>query len=160
MSLSSRARARIEEIAAELTRFPETEVRRALLGDESSPLHACLHIATDGGFRATYAPFDWINDQADIILIGITPGFRQAADALTILRRHLVAGTTVEAAAKAAKESASFKGMRALAAQLMDSLNLASVSGLSSCDDLFEAAAWRVHSTSILRYPVFKNGKT
>src|SRR3981189_3213212 len=33
---------------------------------------------TQGEFGQFYAPFDWINESADIVLIGITPGKRQA----------------------------------------------------------------------------------
>jgi hypothetical protein len=159
MSLTAAARARIEEVAEDLTKSPASEIERALRGDASSPLHARLNLGEEGAFSAAYAPFDWINDKADIVLVGVTPGLRQATEALLTLRDRLTSGATIEAAAEEAKIGASFKGMRTLAARLMDSLNLARVLELPSCDDLFGPAARRVHSTSVLRYPVFKNGE-
>jgi hypothetical protein len=159
MSLTPAARTRIEEIAGDLMKCPASEIARALKGDASSPLHGSIHLNQEGAFTAAYAPFDWINDQADVILVGVTPGLQQATDALATLRGRLASGATIEAAAEAAKKSASFKGMRTLAARLMDSLKLAAVFDLPSCDDLFGPAAGRVHSTSVLRYPVFKNSE-
>ena len=159
MSIDLNATHRIEALAATLLRLPETEIARALGGDASSPLHSLLNLEADKGFSAAYAPFDWVNERADIILVGITPGLRQATDALTTLRARLRAGATIEEAAKNAKSYASFNGMRDLAAQLMDSLGLADAFGLNSCDVLFGKESGRVHSTSVLRYPVFKNGK-
>ena len=70
-----------------------------------------------------YAPFDWINEQADILLIGITPGMQQAEAALLALQSQLAKGATVEAAARAAKNVASFKGeMREIGARLIPEL--------------------------------------
>lgn len=159
MSLTHTARARIEALASVLVRSPETEISRALQGDTGSPLHAMLDLGREGAFSAAWAPFDWINDRADIILVGVTPGIRQATDALTELRRRLSVGASIEKAAEAAKVHASFAGMRTLAARLMDSLGFAPAFGLSSCDELFGSAASRVHSTSVLRFLVLKNGR-
>lgn len=159
MSLTHTARARIEALASDLVRLPEAEISRALQGDTGSPLHALLDLGREGAFSAAWAPFDWINDRADIVLVGVTPGMRQATDALAELRRCLSAGASIEKAAEAAKVHASFAGMRALAARLMNNLGFAAAFGLSSCDELFGAAASRVHSTSVLRFPVLKNGR-
>lgn len=159
MSLTPAARARIEALAPDLVRLPETEITRALHGSTGSPLHPLLDLGREGAFTAAWAPFDWINDRADIILVGVTPGLRQATDALTELRRQLRAGASIDGAAEAAKVYASFAGMRSLAARLMDSLGFAAAFGLSTCDELFGPAATRVHSTSVLRFPVLKDGR-
>ncbi|OAI31380.1 hypothetical protein A1351_21780, partial [Methylosinus sp. R-45379] len=115
-----------------------------------------LDLGREKDFTAAYAPFDWINERADIVLVGVTPGMRQATDALVSLRDNLRGGGAIEQAAEAAKARASFAGMRKLAARLMDSLGLAEAFGLSSCEALFADAAERVHSTSVLRYPVMR----
>src|SRR5690606_26258602 len=106
---------------------------------------------------AFFAPFDWINEEADVVLIGITPGWRQAADALLSLRSALLAGKSITAAAAIAKQAASFNGrMRAIAAELMDHFRMNELFGLSSSSMLFGDAAHRAHYTSVLRYPVLQ----
>lgn len=159
MSLTPAARARIEALAPDLIRLPESEIDRALRGDAASPLYSILNLGREKSFTAAYAPFDWVNERADIVLVGVTPGLRQATDALVSLRRKLRDGATIEQAAEEAKAHASFAGMRTLAARLMDSLGLAEAFGLASCEALFGSAAGRVHSTSVLRYPVLNRGK-
>ena len=91
------------------------------------------------------------------MLIGITPGMRQARMALETLRDRLRAKASIEDAARAAKMAASFEGsMRTVAARLMDRFKLHEVFGLRSCADLFGQAASRAHYTSVLRYPVLQ----
>lgn len=108
-----------------------------------------------GRFGHFYAPFDWINDEADIVLIGITPGRSQAKSALKSLRGALRAGLPPAEAAKIAKQAASFDGeMRRIAAQLMNRFNLHRLFGLEDCSELFGGASRRAHYTSLLRYPV------
>lgn len=43
-----------------------------------------------------YAPFDWVNTAARVMLIGITPGYFQASEALRETQRCLRAGFTNE----------------------------------------------------------------
>jgi hypothetical protein len=118
-------------------------------------------------FGQFYAPFDWINKDADIVLIGITPGKRQAKTALKTLRDALIKGQSPTEAAKLAKQAASFDGeMRNIAARLMNRFKLHKLFALEDCADLFGLARHRTHYTSILRYPVLhrqtkkKNGIT
>jgi hypothetical protein len=92
------------------------------------------------------------------VLLGITPGAQQASEALTILRRALLAGKTPEEAAERAKQAASFKGMmRTLGARLMDHFGIHHLLGLPSTLDLFGSASHRAHYTSAMRYPVLKD---
>lgn len=106
-------------------------------------------------FGQFYAPFDWMNEEADIVLIGITPGRAQAKSALKSLRAALRRGTNASDAARIAKQSASFEGdMRAIAAQLMNRFNFHKLFTLSDSADLFGKASHRAHYTSLLRYPV------
>lgn len=89
--------------------------------------------------------------------VGITPGVQQAAEALVVLRRALLAGKSPEEAAERAKQAASFKGtMRTLGARLMDHFGIHQLLGLSSTIDLFGSASARAHYTSTMRHPVLK----
>ncbi|MCJ2105404.1 hypothetical protein MKK70_08430 [Methylobacterium sp. E-041] len=159
MSLDMSARARIERVLPALTSRSADEIARAVDAPGPSAFRdELLGLGREGRFSAFYAPFDWINDQADVVIVGVTPGRRQAKDALLALRSAAMRGVSVDEAAAAAKAQASFAGMRELGARLMDHLGLHQVFGLHSTGDLFDSAAGRVHSTSVLRYPVLKNG--
>jgi hypothetical protein len=71
-----------------------------------------LVFASEGELSISYAPFDYITPRAKVVIVGITPGAQQAANALAEARRQLLAGSTAEAALKAAKVFASFSGPR------------------------------------------------
>ncbi|MEE7457474.1 hypothetical protein MPAR168_04680 [Methylorubrum populi] len=159
MSLNVSARDQIERVLPVLRAQSADEITRCVDASGHSLLRdEVLGLGREGRFSAFYAPFDWINDDADIVIVGVTPGKRQAKDALLALRSAAMTGASVEEAAAAAKSTASFAGMRDLGARLMDHLGLHQVFGLRSTADLFGSAATRVHTTSVLRYPVLKDG--
>ncbi len=116
-----------------------------------------LAIWADDRHACFYAPFDWVNEKADIVLIGITPGLRQAEDGLVAMQKSLKGGNSIEQAAETAKLAASFNGeMREIGALLMDYFGLQRLFGLKSTAELFGGAAACVHYTSVLRYPVLE----
>ncbi len=119
-----------------------------------------LLIASDHtGARAldiAYAPFDYVNHNADIVIVGLTPGRQQMRNALLEARRCLKAGFSDEAAKSAAKVFASFSGpMRTNLIAMLDSVGVNQALRLASTATLWGADANRVHFTSALRYPVF-----
>lgn len=136
----------------------EAELDSAVQSSQPSRLRdESLSLGQEGDYSTFYAPFDWINEDADVVIVGVTPGKQQAADALKVLRRELLAGKSPDEAARLAKESASSKGgMRTLGARLMDHFDLHRLFGLSSTLDSLGSARDRAHYTSALRYPVLK----
>lgn len=124
-----------------------------------SPLPSSLLLAEDGPIQTFYAPFDPINLQARVVLVGLTPDPQQARDAINAAGRHLRAGMPASEAAMAAKAAASFFAARraALTARL-DELGLARDLGLDSCETLFAEHQDLIQVTSILRYPVLVAG--
>jgi uracil-DNA glycosylase len=148
-----------ERFASRICEASEADLRAAIYADGPAPLRdTTLGLAADGPYRAFYAPFDWINTQADVVIVGLTPGRQQALDAVLVLRQALLQGQTLEQAAALAKYSASFKGgMRKLGAQLMDHFQIHQLLGLVTTADLFGSAQGRVHATSALRYPVLRH---
>lgn len=115
-----------------------------------------------GHLGAFYAPFDWINSKADVVIVGISPGKEQAKTALKTFRRQLLNEalneTTLRRALSEAKAAASFDGqMRDIAAKLMDHFRIHDLLGLSNSSQLFGAASGRAHYTSAYRYPVLAN---
>lgn len=123
-------------------------------------LGGALTIETQGSLSVVYAPFDYVNTAAKVVLIGITPGRQQAVNAMLEARRQLVLGNSLDVASKAAKELASFSGsMRSSLVGMLDHIKLAPKLGLASCSALFGAGAGLVHYTSALRYPVYVDGQ-
>jgi len=124
------------------------------------PAHASLEIDRSGALSVCYAPFDYINSSARVVLLGMTPGAQQADNALRALRVALVSGDSEDAALKSAKTAASFSGpMRKNLVGMLDRIGLHGMLGLESCVQLFTTHAHLVHFTSAVRYPVFVGGK-
>ena len=119
-----------------------------------------LRIESDGKLEVYYAPFDHVNTEAKIVLVGITPGQYQANVSLSEAGKALAAGKTEVDASLIAKNAASFSG--AMRLNLINQLNYFRINkwlGIEDCSSLFEERSDLVHFTSALRYPVFKNGK-
>jgi hypothetical protein len=154
MTIADDKIALIEGLAPRLLKMTETAIDQAIdTGDILA--ESAFYPKVEGPFGQFYAPFDWVNEDADVVLIGITPGKRQAKTALKALRRAIVGGRSPGESAELAKQAASFEGeMREIATQLMDRFLLNRIFGLKTCADLFGAAKQRAHYTSLLRYPV------
>lgn len=158
MTLLPAARTLAERHAEDLLAIGESPLRAEISSRTRSGFRdGTLAIAQEGKFSAFYAPFDWVNTEADVVIVGITPGTSQATEALVGMRRALMAGRSLDQACEAAKQAASFKGgMRTLGARLMDHFDIHRLLGLDTTEDLFGKAARRAHYTSVLRYPVLK----
>ena len=160
MSLNQKAIVAARQIADFLAAMKTDEVTR---GVENGSFVSDQHFGRGrhGELGAFYSPFDWINTDADIVIVGITPGMRQAETALLQLRQKLL-GSRLDDQAMAsalsdAKKAASFEGpMRSIAAQLMDHFGFNKLFNLETTAELFGTAANRAHYTSVYRYPVLK----
>lgn len=103
-----------------------------------------------------FAPFEYVNPLARLALIGITPGWTQMEIAYRVARAELRAGTAPNEIGRRVKQSASFAGsMRANLLQMLGLLEIPRHLGLKDPADLFGSGWDLVHTTSILRYPVF-----
>lgn len=121
---------------------------------------ANLTIAEQGQLRIAYAPFDYVNKAARLVIVGITPGETQAVAAIQQAQTALKTGATEAEALSRAKVHASFSGgMRNSLIAMLDAIGVAEHFGLSSTSELFSHGSNEVHFTSALRYPVFRKGK-
>jgi hypothetical protein len=123
-----------------------------------------LLIASDTAGRrkieVAYAPFEYVNKDAEIVIVGITPGRQQMQNALFEARRCLLAGQSENESMKAAKIFASFSGpMRSNLIAMLDNIGVSKAKGLVTAASLWEVDEKRVHFTSALRYPVFVDGE-
>lgn len=127
---------------------------------DGNPLAEDLLLAREGAVACHYAPFDWVNPTARLVLVGITPGHTQANNALLEARAQLLRGAAAGQALLAAKRAAAFSGpMRPNLVGMLDHIGLARWLGLKSCDELFGQHADLLQSTSVLPFPVFVDGE-
>lgn len=101
-----------------------------------------------------YTPFDYINEEAKVVIAGITPGLHQMKKAYTavIENNHL----NDEELLHTVKKSASFEGsMRKNLIAMLDELELPKYLDISSSSELFDKASHLVYTTSILPHAVF-----
>jgi hypothetical protein len=123
-------------------------------------LPEALRIRSHGALETYYAPFEYINEHAQVVICGITPGMHQARIALAAATEALTQGKAVSVAHRLAKETASFAGaMRTNLTAMLDDVGLAKRLGLGSTAELFGGRRDLVHYTSALRYPVFRQGQ-
>lgn len=118
---------------------------------------ARLLIERDGDLAVYYAPFEFLNPQARLVLVGITPGPTQMVNANRAARAALLAGASAAEAMRAAKETGAFSG-EPLRSNLICQLNHWGFQhwlGLPDAAELFAGARRLVQTTSLLRYPVF-----
>lgn len=119
-----------------------------------------LELNQEGGLETVYAPFDHIAEHARLVIVGITPGYAQATNALNAAKSQLAQGGSPREASRAAKLTASFSGSstRNNLVRMMDEIGLNKIFGIRSTSELFTEKGEYVHFTSALRYPVFVNG--
>src|SRR5690606_4431370 len=105
-------------------------------------------------------PFEYVNREARVVIVGITPGQTQMLNAVKEAHRQLNLATDEQSTLRAAKSTGAFSGsMRPNLVGLLDTIGLNRWLGIQSCDSLFGADAHLVQTTSVLRNPVFVNGK-
>lgn len=111
---------------------------------------------SDAKVRTYYAPFEFTNKGAKLVLVGITPGREQMNNALRAACEQIHQGKPDSEALEAAKRTASFSGdMRTNLVGLLDRYGFQSRLGLRSCDGLWAGGSHLAHFTSALRNPVF-----
>lgn len=132
----------------------------AIRSYEGNPQSRDLLLASEGPLECFYAPFDWVNPSARLVVVGITPGRVQADNALREAKAQLLQGRGNDEALRAAKRTGAFSGaMRPNLVTMLDHIGVAGWLGLGSCSDLFGAAADQLQSTSVLPFPIFLNGQ-
>ena len=99
-----------------------------------------------------YAPFDYINSKAKIVIVGITPGLQQMLQSYEVISQ----GKSL----KEVKDLSSFKGsMRTGLIKYLDELKINDILKIKSCESLFNKNSKYLHTTSLVKYPVFDKGK-
>lgn len=106
-----------------------------------------------------YAPFEHINENAKVVIAGITPGLHQMKISYNTVKQAM-GKQTDEEILHAVKKNSSFEGtMRKNLISMLDELQLQNYLAIPSTSELFTAESHLVHTTSVITYPVFKAGK-
>lgn len=130
------------------------------VGFSGFPLPEDLLMRNESNISMYYAPFDYVNPDARLVIVGITPGLRQAKSALMCAASAMAQGASIKDVLVTAKSAASFGGpMRNHLVSMMDNIGLNDLLGLQTTALLFGGASHLAQFTSVLRYPVFVGGK-
>jgi hypothetical protein len=124
-----------------------------------SQLPQGLFLFDDALFSVVYAPLDHVNTSARIVLAGLTPSWRQAQAAYTA-RADLLDVDDEEAGPEIKRRSAFVGSMRSNLIEMLDALSIHRHLGIESTAALFDTHTGALHATNVLRYPVFKGGKS
>ena len=109
-------------------------------------------INKDKNIEIYYAPFDYLNSDAKIMIVGITPGLQQMLQSFQVIND----GKSL----KEVKDLSSFKGsMRTSLVKYLDELKVNKELKIKSCESLFNKDSKHLHTTSLVKYPVFDKGK-
>jgi len=109
-------------------------------------------IKKDKNIEIYYAPFDYINSKAKIMIVGITPGLQQMFQSYEVINK----GGSI----KKVKDLSSFKGsMRTGLIKYLDELKINKILKIKSSESLFDKDNKYLHTTSLVKYPVFDKGK-
>lgn len=143
-----------------MTNSTFTKYQLAIETYAGNPCSANLLIAEDGSVSVYYAPFEWVNPQARVVLVGITPGKTQAANALGEAKRAMQEGAQDTEVLCRAKATGAFSGaIRPNLVSLLDAVGLQKWLGLATCSELFARRATLLQTASVLQFPVFVNGE-
>jgi hypothetical protein len=118
-------------------------------------------IEKTGDIEMYYAPHnEYINKEAKVVLAGITPGWTQMKAAYEEVLRGVEMNHSNEQILYDAKQAAGFSGtIRKNLTDMLDQCGLPETLGIESSLSLFQQNRPLLHTTSIIKYPVFISGK-
>ena len=127
---------------------------------DSDLLRRHFLLAREGTLEAFYAPLHGVTANAEVVIVGLTPGLSQMRLAFGEARHLLLDGLQPPGIFDEIRRRMAFAGrMRANLIGMLDDVGVARRLELSSTAALFGHASGRLHSTSVFRYPVLKNRK-
>lgn len=107
-----------------------------------------------------YAPFEYVNNTAKIVIIGITPGYFQMQQSFSTIWNYRDQKISDENLLHEVKKQSSFQGpMRKNLITMLDDLGLHKYLQIPSTTNLFDTHAHLVQTNSVIKYPVFYRGK-
>lgn len=125
-----------------------------------APFDPSLLIAKDTDIEVYFSPFESVNRNAKIVLVGMSPGATQAHNANIAAMEALASGKLVAETGKIAKETGSFSGaLRNNLVALLDNIGVSKKIGVKNAMSLFDENASLLHITSVFRNPTLLKEK-
>ncbi|MCL6248623.1 hypothetical protein M5F00_12210 [Acinetobacter sp. ANC 4945] len=119
-----------------------------------------LLLKTLGTIQSFYAPFEAINHDAKVVIVGICPGQQQWRNALIAAKDGLEQQLSEGNILKLAKNSGAFSGpIRKNLTQLLDHIGLHNQLGIQTSAELFSTHQDMVQMCSVLQQCILINGK-
>ena len=115
-------------------------------------------MARESRLEAFYAPLHGINANAQVVIVGLTPGLSQMVLAFREARTLLHEGWRPPQLFAEIRRRMAFAGpMRRNLIDMLDKIGVAARLGLVTTAALFGDASGQLHSMSALRYPILKD---
>lgn len=146
----------IEEFREKLSHIPDKEKYEV-----SDILIPDFLLYQEKSLQIYYAPHnEYCNTKAEVVLVGITPGWTQTQIAYRTAIQGIKQGKSNEQIQKECKVVARFAGsMRKNLIDMLKQLHLESNLEISSVEELFQGDHPLLHTTSLICHPVFIKGK-
>lgn len=122
---------------------------------------APLTVDSDGRHSLEYVPFEHVNIEAKLVIVGITPGPIQRNEACEEAGRLLRQGLPHDEVLRRVKELAAFGGpiMRPNLECMIDALGIMALVGGGRAAELWEERSHLLHATSVVPHAAFDKGK-
>jgi hypothetical protein len=118
-------------------------------------------LAKSGSLEVYYCTHnEYVNQNAKVFIVGITPGFQQMSKSIAVARHLIEEDQPVSEILYQCKREARFSGtLRKNIIEMLDELGLHKCLSLNSTSDLFTKKDFMLHTTSLIPYGVFVNGR-
>jgi hypothetical protein len=120
-----------------------------------------FNLGKDGLYELRYIPFEHLNRDARLVIVGITPGPNQIELAYDTAQSLLISGAGREQILATVKRTGSFGGpaMRPNLLRMLRHFPFNRFLGIEDVATLWGADARLLHSTSVVPHAVFESGK-
>jgi hypothetical protein len=118
-------------------------------------------LASAGRDELFYTPFESVNGNAQLVLVGITPGQNQLKLSYDAVRALAAAGKSDDSILHQTKAANSFggKSMRPNLLRMMNALRFDALLGISDVAELWGVRADLLHATSVVPHAAFRRKK-
>lgn len=118
-------------------------------------------LGKEGRYSLQYIPFEHVNHEAKLVVVGITPGNNQLDLAYQTAQELLKAGRPVEEILTEVKKAGAFggKSMKPNLLKLLRHFQFEKLLGIDDVESLWGANAGLLHSTSVVPHAAFKDGE-
>ena len=118
-------------------------------------------IGSEGRRHLYYIPFEFVNQDARLVMVGITPGNNQLSMAYKTARPLIARGVGEQEVLRTVKKEASFggEGVRPNLLRMMKHFGFAKLLGVHSEESLWGENAGLMHTTSVVPHAAFLGDK-